>query len=234
MNDQSKKPFLCSCKSCGQKVSIMAKLCPQCGIKNPSITWKQSLLVWGIAFLSIYGAFHYKASKEEPSKSTEISQQKVNAENSSVKAEQLPATLEELKAAYETSTGRASIIRTLRVLTEPMIAVPNQTQITQDLLDAKNACTNLSRDSYLEKTPNTDREIADLYLTINHSLSNASQAICDRINAAIELSSGTQKPAKMVDKFEYARQWYVSEWANYETAAETLANKLAERQAAAP
>jgi len=136
------------------------------------------------------------------------------------------ASLEELKIAYEISQGRASIIKTLRIMVEPMVEIPNQTQITQDLLNAQTACKNLSYQASIEKTPQTDKELADLYHQMNSALSFASGAICDRIEAAIDLSSGVKKPFKAAEKFEHARQWYAYEMAQYKAASQAVAEIL--------
>lgn len=221
MTEKKKNTQLRPCKACSKEVAIKARKCPHCGVDNPGITWKDYLLAFGLLLVVAVTISYCVAEPEErPARETETS---------TIKAEPPPpATLEELKAAYETSTGRASIIKTLRIMVEPMIAVPNRTQITQELLDAKTACKNLSYQASIEETPQTDPELADLYRDMNSALSFAAGAICNRINAAIELSSGTKKPVKAAEKFEQAGQWYAHEWMKYEKNSGVLADRLTE------
>lgn len=217
MAEEKENPNLKPCKSCGKEISIKAKQCPHCGVDHPALTWKNHLATL-LVLIAVFSLLSYCAA--EPDKDT------------TAKAEQSEpvkqATVEELKTSYETSTVRASIIKTLRIMIEPMVTPPNQTQITQDLLDAKRVCKGLAHASFTEETPRTDKELADLYREMNHSLSFAARAICNRIDSAIDLSSGTNKPAKAAEEFESARQWFEHEWSEYETAAQTIGEKLEE------
>lgn len=232
MTEEKTNSKMQACKACKKEVSIKDKACPHCNIKNPTITTKDQVIS-AIVVLLIISSLSYCVSQPEE-KGTDKGNKTSQSEPAektfdSIKIAEPFATIEELQTAYDLSQKRAIIIRTIWLLVEPEIAVPNQTQITQYLLDGKEKCKNLSYVLYKEQAPNTDKELTDLFDKMNESLSFAAGAIKDRINYAIELSSGTRKPVKAAEKFSHAKRWYESEMVVFEGAAQAIAEKLKER-----
>lgn len=68
---------LVSCKACGHQVAQTTKTCPNCGVKNPGMTWKQHLAT--AAFLIVITLIIMKAcSSDDESVTAAVSQAQVD------------------------------------------------------------------------------------------------------------------------------------------------------------
>jgi len=80
--------FLKQCKVCDKDVAWSVKKCPHCGVKNPTVTWKQTAAVWLLVLLVL----SYFSQSSEKNQKKELPSTITSASSSFVPPSETPST----------------------------------------------------------------------------------------------------------------------------------------------
>jgi hypothetical protein len=211
MTDTKRSLFLKHCKTCKKDVAWSVKSCPHCGVKNPTVGWKQNLAAFILVMVAV-GLFLPDSKKEEKPEA-QIEQPTTPAEINppAARVEAQPIDYEKLRAAYDLAQEKYIAAADFWAATEKYVSglegigsIP----VTENLIQGMQASEDAAQAALFEQIPATDEETKAAFSEMNSGISGMFGNTSKRIKYAIEVSSGTDNPVKSMERFVKAKQMY--------------------------
>lgn len=203
--------FLKHCKICKKDVAWSVKSCPHCGVKNPTVGWKQNLAAFVLVMLAI--GLLLPDSKKEEKPETQIEQPTAPAQINSPapSAEAKPIDYEKLRAAYDLAQEKYIAAVDFWAATEKYVSSLQgigSMPVTENLIQGMQTSEDAAQAALFEQIPATDEETKAAFYEMNSGISGMFGNTSKRIRYAIEVSSGSENPVKSMERFVKAKQMY--------------------------
>lgn len=203
--------FLKHCKVCKKDVAWSVKSCPHCGVKNPTVGWKQNLAAFVLVMLAVGLLLPDSRKEEKPATQAEQPAAPAQINPPTDSAETKPIDYEKLRAAYYLAQEKYAAAADFWIATEKYVSGLQgigSIAVTEDLIQGMKASEDAAQAAILEQIPPTDPETKAAFYEMNSGISGMFGNTAKRIKYAIEVSSGTNNPVKSMEKFVKAREMY--------------------------